>query len=327
MLFNRFMTDKNPINIRFKNYKIINKFIDINVKKSTDSCLIHAQKSNHYLYSFNNNIFLIKQIGMNSSDATIFLTIIKISNKKYKLVTKVQLFKNLNEFELLNKSTNYAIKNKNIHLPLVYNFLKCNEFNKFDMLLPKKLISQHHIISDTYYSIFAELASGDIITYTKDILVSSYYLYNAIAQCFISIISCHNAGIFHRDAHAGNFLYHKIEPGGCIRYKYKNLVFYIENIGYNWVIWDFGRSTNINILNINKIFDDFKAYIESYFIDSSSFRLSSLFPQSNIDIIYKLLDIITDMRDDYLIIVEILKNNLLFLHEPIGKVLMTVNLY
>lgn len=317
------MTELNTINTRFRNYKIINNILN---KNSENGCLIHSKEPNKYLYTFNNNIFLIKRIGIDSSDATIFLTEIIISKKKYKLVTKIQLFKNLIEYELLNKTTEYSIKNKNIHLPLVYSFLKCNSFNKLDTLLPKKIINHKKINSDSYYSIFAELASGDIITYTKDIVISSNYLYNAIAQCFISILSCHNAGIFHRDAHAGNFLYHKIHPGGCIQYKYKNLVFYIENIGYNWVIWDFGRSTTISFINKIYIYNDFIAYLNSFFIDSSSYNLS-IITKYHTDFIYNLLDIIETMKDDYLIISELIKKNLLFLNKPIGKILMTVNLY
>ena len=33
------------------------------------------------------------------------------------------------------------------------------------------------------------------------------------------------------------------------------------------------------------------------------------------------------MKDDYLIISELIKKNLLFLNKPVGKILMTVNLY
>jgi serine/threonine protein kinase len=321
------MTEINTINTRFQNYKTINNFLNKNVINSTNGCLIHSNEPNNYLYSFNNNIFLIKRIGINSSDATIFLTEIKISKKKYKLVTKIQLFKNLIEYDFLNKTTEYAIKNKNIHLPLVYSFLKCNKFNKLDTLLPRKIINHKKIKSDSYYSIFAELASGDIITYTKDIVISSNYLYNAFAQCFISILACHNAGIFHRDSHAGNFLYHKIHPGGCIQYKYKNLVFYIENIGYNWVIWDFGRSTTISFINKLYIYNDFIVYLESLFIDSPAYNLLSIITKENTDFIYNLLDIIETMKDDYLIISELIKKNLLFLNKPVGKILMTVNLY
>ena len=46
----------------------------------------------------------------------------------------------------------------------------------------------------------------------------------------------------HCDSHWGNFLYHKIKPGGFFHYKIIGVDYYIENIGYLWVIWDFGLS-------------------------------------------------------------------------------------
>jgi hypothetical protein len=60
------------------------------------------------------------------------------------------------------------------------------------------------------------------------------------------IATVHSLGIRHNDTHYGNFLYHKIKPGGYIKYTIKNETFYVENLGYLWVIWDFGISTQLN---------------------------------------------------------------------------------
>ena len=59
----------------------------------------------------------------------------------------------------------------------------------------------------------------------------------------------------HRDAHAGNFLYHKVKPGGYFHYNIYGQDFYLENIGFLWVIWDFGLIqpfSNSNLINNNK---------------------------------------------------------------------------
>ena len=160
---------------RFKKYKKINQLILKNVKKAADKCLIHSQ-NNHYLYSFNNNIFIIKRIGNKSSDGSIFLSEIKTRTKTYNFITKIQIFSDLREMEFLDRVTRYAVKNNNIHLPLVYNYLKCDEFNKFDLLLPDSInnnrkinnYNRRYINSTSYYSIFAELAEGDINKYTEE---------------------------------------------------------------------------------------------------------------------------------------------------------------
>jgi hypothetical protein len=317
---------------RFKKYKKLNNLILRNISTAEDKCLIHSQNKD-YLYSFNNNIFIIKRIGNESSDGSIFLTEIKSKSASYYFITKIQIFSDLNEMLFLNKVTKYAVKYKNIHLPLFYNYLKCNEFNKFDLLLPDSININRKINSynyksknnTSYYSIFAELAQGDMNKYTEEIFMSSNKLYNAIAQCFMAIISFHNVGIFHRDTHLGNFLYHKIDSGGCFEYKYKDLIFYIENIGYNWVIWDFGRSKEIKESNKLKIYEDLELLIESI--------LEILFYESNNENsnennkgLNEILKIIDKNKDDYLIIKKIIENNMLFSKVPIGKIIATINL-
>ena len=63
------------------------------------------------------------------------------------------------------------------------------------------------------------MADGDTKKFIEKPSITSKDLYNAISQCFMAIISVHNAGIYHRDAHLGNFLYHTVIAGNCIKYK------------------------------------------------------------------------------------------------------------
>ena len=321
---------------RFKKYKKINKLILKNIENADDNCLIHSQNTD-YLYSFNNTIFIIKKIGSKSSDASIWLSKIKSYSNNYYFITKIQLFSDFTEQFFLDKVSNYAIKYNNIHLPLYYGYLKCNNFNKFDLLLPeninikKKLNSFNYRnnYSTAYYSIFAELADGDIFKYTKEILFSYNKLQNAIAQCFMAIISFHNIGIYHRDTHLGNFLYHKISSGGCIQYKYNDLIFYIENIGYNWVIWDFGRSINIDTSNKNDIYQDFSILINSI-MDKQIYKNISLIIAKDYEYknyikgLDKILDIIENSMNDYVIIKKLIEKNMLFSKVPIGKIITTI---
>ena len=79
----------------------------------------------------------------------------------------------------------------------------------------------------------------------------------------------------HADTHFGNFLYHKITPGGKpFEYNIFNYNLSIENIGYLWVINDFGLAEKfIDGKIISQILKDFKLIIQellskkSYFID------------------------------------------------------------
>jgi hypothetical protein len=51
--------------------------------------------------------------------------------------------------------------------------------------------------------------------------------------------------MIHNDCHWGNFLYHKINKGGYFHYKLFGENFYLENLGFLWVIWDFELATSI----------------------------------------------------------------------------------
>ena len=55
----------------------------------------------------------------------------------------------------------------------------------------------------------------------------------------------------HNDCHWGNFLYHKIKPGGYIHYKIFDKDIYLKNYGYLWIIWDYGITSSL----INPLID------------------------------------------------------------------------
>jgi hypothetical protein len=69
-------------------------------------------------------------------------------------------------------------------------------------------------------------------------------------QLLLSIQTFHNMGYTHNDTHLGNFLIHKIKPGGYWHYKYKPpqihkdiIDIYVPNTGYLLVLWDPGIAT------------------------------------------------------------------------------------
>jgi hypothetical protein len=114
----------------------------------------------------------------------------------------------------------------------------------------------------TYYNIYAnEYADGGDLkqflrSYGNDeASITEEVVENAVAQIIMAIATLHELGIRHNDTHYGNFLYHKIKPGGYIKYVIQGNSYYVKNLGYLWVIWDFGISTQLN-----GDFDYFKDY-------------------------------------------------------------------
>ena len=104
-----------------------------------------------------------------------------------------------------------------------------------------------------------------------------------------------------------------------VLYKYRDLIFYIENRGYNWVIWDFGRSKELSSKYIYLLYEDLLLFIESL-IKSDELNIIN----SNKIILQKILNIIEKHKYIYTIIKKLLNDDILFSKVPIGKVLTTI---
>ena len=93
--------------------------------------------------------------------------------------------------------------------------------------------------------------SGDLKMLMSSKKQTTTFMKNAIIQIFFSISNfSHYTGFTHKDSHWGNFLYHKIEPGGYFYYKVNGIDVYLENIGFIWIIWDFGFAKKIKSDNV-----------------------------------------------------------------------------
>ena len=323
------MSSKKPINIldRYKRFNIINNIINEKIKKDKKKCLYPVKFG---VYTLNDVILLFKKIGSNSSYGSIFLSEIKDKNNhKYKFATKVQLltddtYAELNYLKLVTKT---SIDNKNIHFPLMYNNLECSYFNKNDELMPLNLRDNDKDKNfdgvNSYYSTFVELANGDLGSFIlknyKKITLKQ--LKNILGQCFIAILSCHRLKFNHNDSHIYNFLYHiiKTDNNSCFKYVYNDLVFYIENVGLNWVIWDFGFSEKIGFFNNN--------YLRDY-IDLIAFLINKILHDYNIILFNEWLEHlfydIQKFNNDYDLIKHLLHT--LFSDKPIGNIIITINL-
>lgn len=65
--------------------------------------------------------------------------------------------------------------------------------------------------------------------------------------------------ITHHDLHWGNVLVHPAPRGGYSAYKIDNNVYYIPNIGYTFVLWDFGyarRPGSVEIASLSRYYDE-----------------------------------------------------------------------
>ena len=113
-----------------------------------------------------------------------------------------------------------------------------NNKNKLN-LYPKPII--HKMMYNPMITIFSELANGDLKTFLPNHYNNKEMLENTVSQIFMALIFFYNeTKCSHNDCHWGNFLYHKVNKGGYYHYRIYGKDYYIKNMGYLWVSWDYG---------------------------------------------------------------------------------------
>lgn len=238
-----FMKRLGNIDYRIKYAKMVKNYLE---KINKDQCLTHIGIDQ---YKINKKIILSRRIGSNSKFGVVYES--KGTNnfdKLLKFASKImkKTNNNNNEIEISKIVSELALENKNPHFPINYKKLECN--------LQQDLEVYPEIArKDPYYIFLSELADGDLKNFTRKFYDNYELMNNALSQILIAILSFHCTGFYHDDCHAGNFLYHEINPGGYFHYKIKKYDengyydIYIENKGYLWLISDYGLSDKISL--------------------------------------------------------------------------------
>jgi len=198
------------------------------------------------------NIHLKNQIGTKSKMGLIYLGGFKDdTGKLFKYAIKIGLLKDSEkEIEILEKLRKDLLDHKTPHFPLLYSTLYCddlrNEIKKVDpkdLTMFPKLLANAGKKKTPLVILLNELANGDLKTFIHENLNNTELLKNSYIQVQLALFSFYmTSGALHMDSHWGNFLYHKIKPGGYFHYNICDKDYYLKNIGYLWVIWDFGLS-------------------------------------------------------------------------------------
>ena len=226
------------LNERINFINIMTKYM-LSIKEKNNCLTLYNidEKTKKPILKIGSKIILNKQIGLPSKHGIIYLAHFKKSNIFAVKITS-QAINNRDEIIILHILTKFVIELKCPHFPISYGYLECNNehsnnYNKIKSYFPE-LINKNN----KYYIQINELANGDLYSL---ILKGHINLLNNIIQIFISIMFFHNyMNCYHYDSHIGNFLYHKIKPGGYFYYNIYGKDYYLENKGYLWVIWDFG---------------------------------------------------------------------------------------
>ena len=263
------------INNRIKYYNILHKYIETRHKYPKNCLRLYKyDDDDNPIYRIGNRIILEKKIGSNSKYGTVFLSYYKLNNRKFgkifKFATKISdslYHRNITEYIVLNDLTKLCLNNACHHFPICYGKFSCNSqniqksnslyesdknnsfvnqgsgsFQSFINKLPENINGKNNIIIT-----LNELAEGDAYIFVKTNHKNDKILLNSLMQMLLSIMFFHNyINAFHFDCHSGNFLYHKIKSGGYFHYNIEGKDYYLENIGFLWVIWDFGLISPFN---------------------------------------------------------------------------------
>ena len=219
-------------------YKKIIKILNINKTNDDKYCIVPDESKENVYYI--NNIKLKKQIGSESTNGIVFLASFEDKLQKiYKYAVKLTKLTKENKEEIKNFKTlsNVVINNKCPHFPIMYANTLCLSFTP-NPKLPKMLLGKR---VNKYGLLYMELANGDLnsMMYSGIQHSQSFYI-NTLVQCYLSLMFYYNyVNKLHGDSHGGNFLYHKIKSGGYFYYKILGKDYYLENIGYLWMLWDY----------------------------------------------------------------------------------------
>ena len=293
---------------RINYFKIMEKYL-LSIKETKNCLRLYNidSKTNKPIYRVGTKIILDKQIGSASVYGIVFLAHFK-TNIKYgtkfdklnKFAIKITNQTKSNKYEILilAKLTEEVKNLKCPHFPISYGSLRCNNSRvKSDNLDDYSIVNDKHknkklfpkLINDNKSLLIQlnELASGDLqnnLIYDKNTDI-----FNTITQLLLSIMFFQDRmQSYHRDTHAGNFLYHKIKPGGYFHYNIYGKDYYLENKGYLWVIWDFGLAKKFNQTNISINYDH-NLMIES--VDYYIYNFN-LLPSNKYILIELLIDLI-----------------------------------
>jgi hypothetical protein len=280
---------------RINKYNIIYEYIKKIYTKYDNNCIKKYKiVSGRQLLRIGNKIILENKLGRSGSYGVVYKSYYRETRKNvYKPIIKfaVKICEineiNTQEIAIARELTKYLIEANIMHFPILYGYLECNTNELHDVFSSEpdsgSLKYTHSSFnsniynallnkSSLYFQIY-EIANGNTDSYyahiiddSTDKIKSNELVFNALAQLFMSIYYFHIVlGMQHNDTHFGNFLYHKIELG--LNFKYTldaGVNFYIKNIGYLWVINDFGLAKPLTTSNkISQILADYKTILDN----------------------------------------------------------------
>jgi len=252
------------------------------------NCLISGIKKQDGTYEYileNGKLILKNRIGSKSKYGVVYLTSNKFNNSLFATKLTIMDEENYREILISKQLSKISSLNLNPHFLFIYKSFYCPDNRNLNLpTIIKK---------ENYYISVNELINGNLKNFF-DLKLNSSYNLNALEQILIAILSFHyfTKGIYHADCHYKNFLYVKIKAGGYFHYKIFGIDYFIKNMGYLWIIWDFGLVREEPFYKLQRLKD--------YFRIANFFNLTSQLSKSgNYRNLLKISDTILDYEYDF----------------------------
>jgi hypothetical protein len=262
---------------RIINYKKIIK--NINFDKNKDNYCVRFYKfdNKNILFRIGNNIIIKNKIGSGSTLGAIHLGNFKDRDRnRSNFVVKISPITRKSQFEIkiTNIVTN-AVLNKSIpHFLMTYDYGLCKLNSTMDSSFIKSNNNNNDNIKKTpiyylkqskkkYYVYINEFVNGDLQQFDLKNRISKKVNDNKIAQIYLALMFYYNeTGYYHCDSHNRNFLYKTVKKGGYYHYRIFNKDYYLPNLGYIWIIWDYDNS---------KLLTDYMNYFDRVLVMGNDF--------------------------------------------------------
>ena len=223
---------------------------------------------------------------------------------KYNFISKIVLNtkKSNNEILYLNKLSDAVINNKCPHFPILYGNYDIKLENEELKILPKILIAE---VNNSFKIILSENMDGNLRFFLNTMKYSDNIYINALTQVFLSLIFFYKeTKSFHNNSIWDNFTYKKINIGGYYHYEILGNNYYLENLGYLWMLSDFDKCVDFNkSLEKNMMINnDFERIIYSFLptsyngkINENKYKIS----RNSLESILKVVRVVKYYTDKY----------------------------
>ena len=249
----------------------ISKF-DKFIKTLEDLYTLKNKKTNTYVYKDLSDIFIKKELA-SGVEGVVYKTIFKGPKQKANqfVMKKINLKaiksgKGITKSELdLTPDQIYTLfySNKSFKKPSLIEIISSTLTNQlvFQNICPHFAINYYWDYRTNIVTLYNEY-----INYTFESWIqqkhSNQIWFNALFQIMYALASLKKMfNMLHTDLHIGNILVQKIKKGGYWIYKLNGVDYYLPNLGYVFIISDFGFSWIPNKLYISWYYKDRLKYI------------------------------------------------------------------